>query len=181
MSLFVDDLWQYLPHAYDDEERAHVLKTIDFIQRTPRAYERDHEALGHIGASALVWDQAQKRVLLTVHTVTNELSFFGNHADGNPDLPTKARARVAKEVSAPFAESLTLVPKLFDVDVHYVPPHTREGQPVPAHLHYDIMYLFLATQTLGTGSARWFEPHEVLSTQPDRQMQRLLTKLSSLG
>ncbi len=179
MVKLVQDLEHYLPQAWDDEERAHILKTIDFVRRTPLAFERENDALGHIGASALVWNPAQHKVLLTVHTVTGERSFFGNHADGSHDLIAKARERVAKEISTTFAETIQLVSGIFDVDVHYVPPHERHGKPVQAHLHYDIMYLFETSERVNMPPAFWFTVPEVQADTSNLQMQRLLTKLAN--
>ncbi len=178
----IEQLWDYFPNTWNDDERAHVLKTIDFIQRTPQAFVRDHETLGHVGASALVWNPTNKKVLLTVHSVTGERSFFGNHLDGNDDFPGMARERVAKEISPQFAAELTLQTGIFDVDVHYVPPHERQGEPVPAHLHYDLMYLFITSQNEDIKQAKWFTVAEALfGQQNSQQMQRLLTKLDKIG
>lgn len=177
----IQQLWNYFPKAWDDEERAHVLKTIDFVRRTPTALERTHNTLGHVGASALVWNPQTRQVLLTVHTVTGERSFFGNHLDGSDNLPGKARERVAKETTLQFAESLIQKSEIFDVDVHYVPPHERHGEPVPAHLHYDMMYLFQAQTTDRVGLAQWFTVASVMAEVTNPQLRRLLTKLSKIG
>lgn len=76
----VDQLEVYLNKTEDILEKSHVLKTLDFITRTPQAFERQHETRGHMGASAVVLSEDRTRILLSKHSVLGVWSFFGNHS-----------------------------------------------------------------------------------------------------
>lgn len=173
-------LWQHLPHAADTLEASHILKTIDFISRTPNAFERQHDTLGHVGPSAVVINPKTQQILLAQHTVLKKLSFFGNHCDGREDLPPIALERVGKDAGHDMALSCVWQPQWLDVDVHYVPPHQRSnGDNVPAHLHYDIALLFHTTHShTAYDTARWVEITQACrQTKPDTQFQRIIDKL----
>lgn len=176
----LERLWKYLPQVTDALEASHVLKTIDFIARTPYAFKRQHETLGHVGASAVVVNPNTHKVLLVQHTVLHKLSFFGNHCDGREDLPAVARERVAKDGNAATEQSCVWQPDWLDIDVHYVPPHQRSnGDDVPAHLHYDIALLFFTDITEPPNQAtRWVALGDACQhTLADTQFQRINNKI----
>ncbi len=178
-ALLANLLREYVPTAWPDEKQ-HVEKTIEFCEHNPRAFEREHDQGGHVGSSALVWVPQSRSLVLTRHKVTGALSYFGNHLDGSGDLSGKALARVAEEVSDSFAALLGVNPEIFDVDIHDVVPHLRRDEPVPAHLHYDIMWLF-TSETLEDLDPIWvYTLADVWQSNPDAQMQRLLRKLEKL-
>jgi hypothetical protein len=179
----LERLREYLPRVTDALEASHVLKTIDFIARTPNAFERQHETLGHVGASAVVVNPNTHQILLAQHTVLHQLSFFGNHCDGREDLPAVARERMAKDADAVMAQPCVWKPDWLDVDVHYVPPHQRSnGDDVPAHLHYDIALLFYTDTTERPNQAtRWVAINDACQhTQADSQFQRIIGKLKDI-
>ena len=165
--------------ATDVEETAHQKRTIEFIDSVPVAFARQHEHGGHVGATAVVVNAARTHILLTRHTVTNAETFFGNHADGSTDLVKVARSRIAKDATERIASTSLTDGKILDVDIHSVPAHTRHNQPVPPHLHYDISFLFIASQDEPAGpTARWMASHEALLLNiADTQYQRILRKI----
>jgi hypothetical protein len=173
----------YLPQARDALEASHVLKTIDFVRRTPHAFERQHVTLGHVGASAVVVHAATQQILLTQHTVLHQLSFFGNHCDGCEDLVQVALERVRQDADAAIAAACRWRADWLDVDVHYVPPHQRRnGEDVPAHLHYDLALLFFVDAARPVNATtRWVKINEACQQiKADSQFQRILGKLAVL-
>lgn len=178
----VDQLEVYLNKTEDILEKSHVLKTLDFITRTPQAFERQHETRGHMGASAVVLSEDRTRILLSKHSVLGVWSFFGNHCDGSTDMIAVAHARIVKNVGAAFAQKCTPQQNIFDVDIHYVPAYTRKGEAVPEHLHYDIAYLFLAPYDAAIESTqnKWFSLKEAESALSfDTQHQRIWAKIAT--
>ena len=178
------ELERYFPDVVDALERSHVLCTLSFIQRTPLAFSRDHAALGHVGGSAVVVDEAAGKVLLAHHTVLDEWFFFGNHCEGDGKaLPEVALERVRKDAGDAVAAQAVTDGKIFDVDVHYVPAHERKGESVPHHNHYDIAFLFRVSSELKVyETARWFAYDEALRVhglrgEPDTQFVRTMQKL----
>lgn len=181
-------LESYLPQTTDAMEASHVLKMIDFVRRTPKAFERDHEALGHITAGCLVVSNDFRHVLLNLHGQTKTYINFGGHADGDEDVLATALRELAEEAGIADA---TCNGHIFDVDVHYIAPHIRQGEMVPPHLHYDVQYLAVVPKDVTfaisheSDDIRWFTLEEALemhsaNLSKDLQMNRLLNKVKAL-
>lgn len=103
-----------------------------------RAFSRDPGIGGHVTGSAFVLSPERDAVLLTHHRKLDRWLHLGGHCDGLRDAATTA-LREAQEESG-IAAIIQLRPEVFDVDIHEIPANARE----PAHLHYDIRYLFRA-------------------------------------
>jgi hypothetical protein len=177
----INTLKGYASRVSDQQEHDHICKTIDFISRVPQAFERDHEAGGHVGASAVVISQDSRHILLTRHTVLGTLSFFGNHCDGETDLASVALKRIIKDAGNSVAQQCELQPGIFDVDIHPVPMHKKGEALVPAHLHYDIAFLFKAKNMMDVEneSSRWFTMDSAFKNFfQDSQGLRILKKLT---
>lgn len=109
------------------------------IETEPFAFSRELLS-GHITGSAFVINQTRDKVLLTHHAKLNIWIQLGGHCDGIKD-PFFTAWREAYEESG-----LTLLTPIsqdiFDIDIHQIP---RKGT-IPAHLHYDLRYLFEADE-----------------------------------
>jgi hypothetical protein len=169
---------QHIPA--DDIERTHIASVIQFINNTPKAFERDHEAGGHVGATAIVISSDCQHILLTHHKVENTWAFFGNHCEGNSNLVEVARQRISKDAGTALANLCKTNSFILDVDVHHVPAHQRGNTAVPEHLHYDIAYLFTTSELAPPqGTSRWFTLAEAASLpRRDAQFKRILAKIS---
>lgn len=168
----------------DLTEQAHVTDTISFIRARNNAFERVHDTGGHVGASAVVIDPIKHRLLLTRHTVLGHYSFFGNHCDGNADLPHVALLRIFKDAGAHIAGKCVLKSGIFDVDIHHVPAHSKGTEQVPAHLHYDIAYLFHLHDTdfIMPDTCCWLDYKQAFThLANDPQAQRIIRKLVALA
>ncbi len=93
---------------------------------------------GHLTGSAFVVNPQRTHCLLMHHAKLDIWVQLGGHADGDPDLLAVATKEAHEESGL---ESITLVsPEVFDLDIHEIPPH----KGIPAHLHFDVRYLFEA-------------------------------------
>jgi hypothetical protein len=72
---------------------------------------------------------------------------------------------------------------IFDVDVHEIPADTRE----PAHLHYDIRFLFEADReaplaiTAESKSLRWIALDEITEITREESVLRMARKTASVA
>ena len=105
----------------------------------PRAFFRDHLP-GHITASSWVVDRTGKFVLLTHHAKLDRWLQPGGHADGQEDVMAVAQREAYEETGLTSLEPV--MPAIFDLDIHPIP----ERAGFPAHLHYDVRFLFAANK-----------------------------------
>ncbi|MQQ06882.1 NUDIX hydrolase [Epibacterium sp. SM1979] len=120
-------------------ERDHAMwaKLQDFCASEPRAFERDPET-GHVTGSAFVLSPDLSAVLLTHHAKLNRWLQLGGHCDGIADVPFVALKEAYEESG--LSRITPIGAEVFDVDVHEIPANAKE----PAHLHYDVRFLFRA-------------------------------------
>jgi 8-oxo-dGTP pyrophosphatase MutT (NUDIX family) len=124
-------------HLFDDRDRD-TLRTLEgFVRANPDCLLRSSLA-GHLTGSAFVVDRERKHLLLIHHRALGRWLQPGGHADGDPDLAAAARREALEETGVGDLD--LLVPGPFDLDIHLIP----ERRGVPAHLHYDVRFLFAA-------------------------------------
>ena len=122
---------------FDDRDRTEAERIIAFVRASPDCLERSNLA-GHLTASAFVTDRERRHLLLIHHKALGRWLQPGGHADGDPDLLAVARREVQEETGLDALHPVTTRP--FDLDIHAIP----ERKGVPAHLHYDVRFLFEA-------------------------------------
>lgn len=110
---------------------------LELLECEPYCYER-RAAMGHITASALVLSADKRSVLLMHHKKLDKWLQPGGHADGEEDLLEVAMKEVFEETGLKELEAVT--ENILDIDIHNIP----QRREVPAHLHYDVRFCFLA-------------------------------------
>lgn len=135
---------------FDDRDRAEAERILAFVHAHPDCLERSNLA-GHLTASAFVTDRERRHLLLIHHKALGRWLQPGGHADGDPDLLAVARREVREETGLDALHPVTAHP--FDLDIHPIP----ERKGIPAHLHYDVRFLFEADR----GSALQGDEREV--------------------
>ncbi len=117
-------------------EQAMVDRITEFIHAHPDCFERSL-LTGHVTGSAWIVNEAFTHVLLIHHVKLDRWLQPGGHCDGDGNVLNVALNEAGEETG------LTVKPKtdhIFDVDIHQIP----QRKDVPAHLHYDIRFLFVA-------------------------------------
>lgn len=121
----------------DARESEAVRVTVDFVRSHPDCFERSLLE-GHVTGSAWVVSTDGTAVVLLHHDKLGRWLQPGGHADGDGDVARVALREASEETSL---RSLRLGGRgIFDVDVHEIPRREIE----PAHLHYDVRFLFHA-------------------------------------
>jgi 8-oxo-dGTP pyrophosphatase MutT (NUDIX family) len=168
-------------HPPSAEEAAAAAAVRRFVETTPDCLLRSHPP-GHLTASAAVTGPARDRLLLIHHRKLERWLQPGGHADGDPDLLAVARREVREETGLSLLRPLSTAP--FDLDVHLIPARPE----VPAHLHYDVRFLFEAdpeeTPTPNHDEVHgwaWVELSRILADRRryDRALHRLAEKLAA--
>ncbi|HEX3527924.1 MAG TPA: NUDIX hydrolase [Thermoanaerobaculia bacterium] len=138
-SAAVLDLLGFLATArrFDERDRDTLRRIEEFVRANEDCLLRSNLA-GHLTGSAFVVDRGRERLLLIHHKALGRWLQPGGHADGDPDLVAVARREVLEETGVGALD--LLVPGPWDLDIHLIP----ERRGVPAHLHYDVRFLFSA-------------------------------------
>lgn len=167
---------------YDAKEECDLAAMIAFLDAGGDCFERTHLP-GHFTGSALLVNKDASRVLLNHHRALDFWMQFGGHADGSADLFDVARREVQEESG--FLNIVPLQQTMLDVDIHAIPYNARRGEP--AHLHYDVRYIFRLDQddenfTLSEESLnlRWCDYQEALALTGPGSVARLLSKWNEL-
>lgn len=130
----------------------------------------------HFTASAFVFDPKAKKVLLIEHKKLGMWFQPGGHADGDTDLLRVATKELEEET---HLVGLHCEGQIFDIDRHEIPEH----KGVPAHLHYDVRFLFLGDSTKLLPRANeelldlgWFEVGDLNTLKTDASVRRMMQK-----
>ncbi len=164
----------------DEAGQAMVSRTIQFIQSHPDCFERTL-LTGHVTGSAWIVNEAFTHVLLIHHFKLNRWLQPGGHCDGDGDVLNVAMKEAGEETG------LTVKPKsdrIFDVDIHQIP----QRKDVPAHLHYDIRFLFTADMDQAlvmnqqeTMDIKWVPIGEVVVLNEEEGVMRMVRKTMGLA
>ncbi len=128
-----------LLRVYDSRfevEKKYAAQFLDLLEH-PRAFQRDHLP-GHITGSSWIVDRSRNFVLLVHHGTLNKWLQPGGHADGEENVLNVALREAEEETG--LMEFKILKQDIFDIDIHPIP----ERAGFPAHLHYDVRFLFEA-------------------------------------
>ncbi|MBU0800927.1 MAG: NUDIX hydrolase [Alphaproteobacteria bacterium] len=132
----------------------------------------------HFTGSALLIDHTGTRVLLNHHRALDRWLHFGGHADGDPDLFAVAQRELAEESG--ITACVPLIDGPFDIDIHPIPYNAKRNEP--AHLHYDVRYLFRMTTDVPFAisdesiAMRWCRYEEARTLAASETFTRMLDK-----
>ena len=149
---------------------------IDFVTTHEDCFER-HLEIGHITASAFIFDPSNKKTLLLHHKKLNKWLQPGGHCDGEKDTLSVAIKEVFEETGL-VIENLSQ--EVFDLDIHTIP----ENKGVPEHEHFDVRYLLIADSTIPlvqnheTNQLNWVNLSEMGKYTTEESLVRMKNKLN---
>jgi len=159
----------------DAREQVALLAILAFVRSHGECFERSLLA-GHVTGSSWITSEDGLSVVLLRHVKLDRWLQPGGHADGDSDV-ARVALREAREETA--LRSLRIVDrKVFDVDVHAIPARGAE----PAHLHYDVRFLFHADRTerpVPSGEAHevaWLSLDDASGLAPEESIWRMIHK-----
>ncbi len=175
----LDQLNLYVRYADDELEMRD--RMIDFVKNDPRCFENDN-SLGHITASAWIFDPETQHVGLVYHKKLNKWLMPGGHSDGDPDTAAQAFREAQEEFGS---EGLVLSSEyIFDIDIHQVPADQK--RTVPPHLHYDVRFLVYGSSSIAphlsdeSEDALWVPLEDVPTYSQERTILRMAEKSKEL-
>lgn len=162
----------------DALEGGHRSAVLELLSLPGDVESRTHYVPGHLTASAFVLSPDESSLLLIHHSKLGRWLQPGGHLDPeDQSLLAAARREVSEETGL---DDLELLIGPFDVDVHAIP---SRGD-APAHLHFDVRYLFCARSEVVRGGsdaldARWFPLQVSGEWATDESVLRAVRKLAS--
>lgn len=150
-------------------------ETIDFINANPNCFDREL-LIGHVTGSAWILDSSGQFVLLMHHRKLDRWFQPGGHCDGDSNVMAVALKEAIEETGAKDIKAVN--DYIFDVDVHKIP----ERKDIPAHLHYDIRFLFTADKDSPllineeSNDLAWVELSKVETLNNEESMMRMVRK-----
>jgi 8-oxo-dGTP pyrophosphatase MutT (NUDIX family) len=178
-SPLLDQLQNYLPfdeHETQMVERLrHFLKSADPQNPFERALAGKAPELGHVTGSAWIVNPAHTKCLLLHHAKLGKWVQPGGHCDGEADVLNVARREAREETGLVVT---ALQEGIFDVDIHEIPEYWN----TPAHLHFDVRYLFAAdpeqeiVSNHESRAVRWLSPSKACELSGEESIRRLVEK-----
>jgi 8-oxo-dGTP pyrophosphatase MutT (NUDIX family) len=180
--LLLVDLSRYAESA-SDSQREQAKRIATFVQFHEAPWQRSTLA-GHLTASAWIVDESREHALLIHHKKLDRWLQPGGHIDDADESFLDAALREAREETGLELQGDGVV-SLFDVDVHQIPARRNE----PAHLHYDLRFLFVADSKKGvtmnaneTNDLRWFPMQSIAGdTIFDTSVRRMASVCTNLA
>lgn len=161
-----------------EEEKIFLTQTIAFVEAQDCFWQRS-TLEGHLTGSAWVLSSDRKTVLLLHHVKLDRWLQPGGHADEtDASLIETARRETLEECG--LGEISLIAPSVFDLDIHEIPERGQE----PAHLHYDLRFLFVASENaeisrnlLETNAIAWVKLEQLLLENTPMSLRRMTLKV----
>lgn len=137
-----DRIESFVP--YNEQEEVDKKYYLEFIDGFEDVLTRDN-LFGHFSSSALVLNKARTKILAVYHLILDGWIYPGGHADGEEDLLSVAIREVEEETGL---KAKPIVNDIFAIQSAPTKGHVKRGKYVPAHIHFDVLYLLEADDEL---------------------------------
>ncbi len=137
-----EQIESYTP--FDEQEEKDKEQFLKFINSFDDVLTRKN-IFGHFSSSAFVVNKERTKMLVVYHIINDGWIYPGGHADGENDLLSVAIREVNEETGL---KTKVLDNSIFGIQAAPVKGHIKRGNYVSAHLHFDVIYLMEADDTI---------------------------------
>ncbi len=141
MSKSLDLINSYTPKCEQEESDIKIINEAEEING--EILTRNNK-FGHLTSSVFVVNKDRTKLLCVYHNIYKSWSWIGGHVDGDDDLLYVAEKELKEETSLENFKFVSNEP--LTIDVLTVFGHTRKGEYVSAHLHYNVTFLIEADE-----------------------------------
>ena len=128
----------------DEQEQGDKEYFLKFIEKFEDTLTRNN-IFGHFSSSAFIINGTQDKTVLVYHNIFDGWVYPGGHADGEENLLNVAIREVEEETGL---KAKVLDNKIYAIQANPVPSHTKNGEFISAHTHFDVIYLLEANDTI---------------------------------
>lgn len=129
---------------FNEQEEKDKEQFLKFLHTFDDVLTRDN-TFGHFSASAFVVNKERTKMVVVYHIINEGWIFPGGHADGEEDFLSVAVREVEEETGL---KSKVLNDSIFSIQALPVKGHVKHGKYVSAHVHYDVVYLLEADDSI---------------------------------
>ena len=131
-------------NPYDLQEKKDKEGMLYFINHFDDVLTRNN-VIGHFSAAGFIVNKEKNKMLAVYHKIADGWTYPGGHADGDDDLLRVALREVYEETGL---KADTLRKEPFMISILPAESHLQKNQFVSSHLHFDIIYLMEADDSL---------------------------------
>lgn len=136
-----DEINNYVPDDELDQVNKEVM--LDFIKNNDDVLTRNNR-IAHFTTSAWIVNKDRTKVLMAFHNIYNSWAWVGGHADGDSNLLRVVKKEIEEETGV--SKVNLLYDGIYGINIITVNNHIKRGKVVNSHLHFDIEYLFEASE-----------------------------------
>jgi len=137
-----EQIEKYIP--FNEQEERDKEQMLRFMNDYDDVLTRNN-TLGHFSASAFVINKDRTKMVVVYHIINDGWIYPGGHADGEEDLLSVAVREVEEETGL---QVKVLDNNIFAIQSNPVDGHIKHGKFVSAHLHFDVVYIMEADDTI---------------------------------
>lgn len=131
----------YIPE--NEQEKNDKKLMLKYLTEFDDVLTRDNEMF-HFTTSAWIVNHDRTKVLMIYHNIYDSWAWIGGHADGNSNLFEVVKKEIEEESGVTNLKLLE--DGIFGLSIQVVKPHIKRGKYVSSHLHYDLQFLFEASE-----------------------------------
>lgn len=169
----------YIP--YNEQEEVDKKVMLQFIDNFSDTLTRDN-LIGHFTTSAWIVNKEKTKVLMIYHNIYKSWAWIGGHADGEEDLKKVVVREIEEETGLKNIKFLN--DGIYGIVVLTVDPHIKRNKYVNSHLHFDVQYIFEASENEllkikpdENSGVEWIPIEKVVESTTEIKMKPIYQKL----
>ena len=131
-------------NPFNLQEEKDKISMLYFINHFDDVLTRNN-VIGHFSAAGFVVNKEKNKMLAVYHKISDGWTYPGGHADGEENLLSVALREVYEETGL---KAIVLKTEPFMISILPTEYHLKNNQFVSSHLHFDIIYLMEADDSL---------------------------------
>lgn len=140
---YIDEIKEYVPKCEQEENDKKIL--LEMISTLGDDILTRNIEYAHITSSSLVFNKDFTKVLMVYHNIYNSWSWTGGHADGEKDLYKVSLKETEEETG--LNELQPISDSIVSLEILPVFSHIKRGKFVSSHLHLNVTYGFIASES----------------------------------